>query len=88
VTLKLKNKWSMVAPSLAGNTAVQKHARLLVTKLGALVLAVWVACVAVRAEGLQSSTTWKGTRFFLEQKQANKIKEVCAQARKGQNNVI
>jgi len=75
----------MVAPSLAGNTAVQKHARLLVTKLGALVLAVWVACVAVWAEGLQSSTTWKG---FLEQKQANKIKEVCAQARKGQNNVI
>ena len=88
MTLQLKNKWSIIAPSLAGNTAVQKHARLLVTKLGALVLAVWVACVAVWAEGLQSSTTWKGTRFFLEQKQANKIKEVCAQARKGQNNVI
>ena len=27
-------------------------------------------------------------KTFIEQKQANKIKEVCAQARKGQNNVI
>jgi hypothetical protein len=32
--------------------------------------------VAVWAEGLQSSGTWEGTKIFLGQNQANKIKEV------------